>query len=985
MRLKKITVMILAFIMVLSMATTAFAAPYDFTHKTDDAKQYSLLDVASTSSVLLDIVSNQNSYLIEGDDGSKYVFNEVKALIDSGMTFNEAIAELDPVEEDLQVEEVSAIDDINVEFGGEVVLPEVATIVLSDESEVEVPVTWEGDYDVEVAGTYELVGTLDLSALENVAATELTASVNVVVAEDPAVVAVEEATAAVETAESEMTQEAVDTAQALVTALPEDAEGVTTKADLQARLDAVQAEVDAAAALEAAEEAVAAYEAATIETYDDVAAAEELKVAAEEAVAEVAEGEDFTARITAKADAIDAQLAGVVAAVNDAANDPALLNALQGFFNEVDSTFITQYVANLGGANVNTTVDQIQDTIYEVLVIQSVAATQASQIELLEALNKGVELGLLTDVNPDLIAAYEVAIDGSETTIALIQADIDGAVTGVVATATAGVVTAEGTINQTNIDNAQASIDAIPEGTVDANDELVKPALQARLDAVQLVLDVHDADAVNQIELLAVLEANFERVNSAWIGDYSLALTGTGTESTVALIQTDIDTVNEIKADAALTGLATEPTRAEYDEAVTLVNTWVKPDVDPVTTKADYLTDLAEVEAVISVNEATTEAELTAALDKLEATDDAAPTASPVDDFDIDTVNPVIMDEYLADITAAAAGAKDIVAEIQGLVVTANTNAEQDAVDAVAAITAETTTDELKTLLTTLDNRSSFVAGAFDLDTVNDALLEDYRAAIVAETSGNNKDEASEIQGFITAANSPVAALNAIDLEVKTPSDATGETLLGLLQAASLEFDNLVEANAAEYLADATDFDAAITDTTAVAGEEDNVALVIDATNARVALNEATTVTEANAALLDFAIAYGNTTFINVSGTHKSEIAELVLADIEANGAYATNALLDTAIGVQDGIRTGLINPVNAAGPDNTNTISAMDSALEGLGYEAYDNLSAAEQIAVAEAFLNAFPMDDAATPAQVDYTTLTDIRADIDAAIAAQ
>jgi putative cell wall-binding protein len=85
-------------------------------------------------------------------------------------------------EEALKVESVSAINDINVEFGGAYELPATVEITLSDETVVEVPVTWEDTVDVKVAGTYALVGTLDLSELEDVAATDKVANVNVVVA-----------------------------------------------------------------------------------------------------------------------------------------------------------------------------------------------------------------------------------------------------------------------------------------------------------------------------------------------------------------------------------------------------------------------------------------------------------------------------------------------------------------------------------------------------------------------------------------------------------------------------------------------------------------------------------------------------------------------------------------------------------------------------------------------------------------------------------
>lgn len=93
----------------------------------------------------------------------------------------------DPVSDELTVESVSAIEPINVANGtaqADIGLPAEVEITLSDDTKVTVPVSWACDnYDPATAGTYTFVGTLDLSGLENVAATDKTASVDVVVAE----------------------------------------------------------------------------------------------------------------------------------------------------------------------------------------------------------------------------------------------------------------------------------------------------------------------------------------------------------------------------------------------------------------------------------------------------------------------------------------------------------------------------------------------------------------------------------------------------------------------------------------------------------------------------------------------------------------------------------------------------------------------------------------------------------------------------------
>ena len=105
-------------------------------------------------------------------------------------------------------------------------------------------------------------------------------------------------------------------------------------------------------------------------------------------------------------------------------------------------------------------------------------------------------------------------------------------------------------------------------------------------------------------------------------------------------------------------------------------------------------------------------------------------------------------------------------------------------------------------------------------------------------------------------------------------------------------------------------------------------------------------------------------------------------ADIKENGVYGTVGVLTTAVGTQITAHGTLLDGVNDA-----TTISAMDVALEALDYAAYDNLSAAKQVQVAEAFLTVFPtVKDATTGvvSRVEYTSVTAIKSDVDKAISA-
>jgi hypothetical protein len=58
-----------------------------------------------------------------------------------------------------------------------------------------------------------------------------------------------------------------------------------------------------------------------------------------------------------------------------------------------------------------------------------------------------------------------------------------------------------------------------------------------------------------------------------------------------------------------------------------------------------------------------------------------------------------------------------------------------------------------------------------------------------------------------------------------------------------------------------------------------------------------------------------------------------------------------------------------------------MVDALTALEYAAFDDLTAAEKIDVADAFLANFPVDD--EDARIPYTTFAAVQADIDAAMA--
>jgi hypothetical protein len=291
---------------------------------------------------------------------------------------------------------------------------------------------------------------------------------------------------------------------------------------------------------------------------------------------------------------------------------------------------------------------------------------------------------------------------------------------------------------------------------------------------------------------------------------------------------------------------------------------------------------------------------------------------------------------------------------------------------ATALIAVSDSTTEAQ-LLTALQNED------LALTDVNADLIAEYKTLVdtpvVMAVTG-------DIQTNVIAdgnAAGLVAALAAV------PAATTESELLVALQASTLDLTDINADLIAEYQV------LVGTETIATAGNiQTNVidaANDVLAENARFeAVNAAQTVSEMKTALVNVAIAETHG-YVDFSSVEKTELAELVLAALPVDGFANTTAVTDE-IDTQVTVRDGLILAVNAAGPDNTATISAIDTALNGLDYAAYESLTAAQQLDVADAFLAGFVMGDVdndplTVDTQVDYTTITGIRAAINAAIA--
>lgn len=112
MKLKsKILSVTLASTMILGTASMSFAANFDITHKTNE-KEYSFNQFSRTGSILREVSNDIENFLIEYD-GSKYVIKGVDTKVSEGLSFADAVKELEAYEEEssLKVVKKSAIND----------------------------------------------------------------------------------------------------------------------------------------------------------------------------------------------------------------------------------------------------------------------------------------------------------------------------------------------------------------------------------------------------------------------------------------------------------------------------------------------------------------------------------------------------------------------------------------------------------------------------------------------------------------------------------------------------------------------------------------------------------------------------------------------------------------------------------------------------------------------------------------------------------
>lgn len=550
-------------------------------------------------------------------------------------------------------------------------------------------------------------------------------------------------------------------------------------------------------------------------------------------------GTEVKATLTEFAQATDAAKAKAVTDAVSANDMVALRTALSdATFKDVDLTSagIAQYkdaATDVGVANIKTVADVQNKVIYEVNVVNKVSAavvvdTQNSnavdELKLYDALDYGAKAGVLTDVNlANYFTGYKTAAADNSSiksqedidTVAEIQAKIISPAKSalIIAADTALKDAQDNPTDQTKIDAAQAAIDKVAadfigtvstpstSGTAGDLDKLnVKDTYNARLNDVRTVKTVSDAVATNdQAKILtAIQNSKFARINADYKVTYSEDLIK-GDITTVAKIQTIIDTANIKEVEKVVAGANMQLDSAKVTNARTLVNTYLLDgEADAITLKG-YYTDLLDLEdSIIAVVNAKTDSDLKTALvnldtlenklvakyngKTLELSDGSTNASLPVDEFDINTVKDGLLSQY-RDITATTENKdKNQRKDIQAIINKGN----QGVVDvAVASVKNATTSDQVLAAL-----KSDTLA----LKNVKDFLADKYLA--FTRTSLTDKNSVQTLVDTVNRAET-VTALKA----VRDYSDADADAYLKLIKAPILGLTDINDTFKDNYLA----------------------------------------------------------------------------------------------------------------------------------------------------------------------------------------
>ena len=478
---------------------------------------------------------------------------------------------------------------------------------------------------------------------------------------------------------------------------------------------------------------------------------------------------------------------------------------------------------------------------------------------------------------------------------------------------------------------------------------------EAGLDAAKAV-----REATNEVELLAALQdGGFERVNVDLITGYATydgnadSTADYTVAATPAAVQAIVDAVNLKAAQDAVTAADTTATTALKADSIAKAQELVsalpeKEDAEKTTKKG--LQDRIDVaNAYAKVKGATTQVSLLSALKapvlKLQNIDDAlAKYYKQVFDADKDNI-------------------ADVTYDLQSDIVDAGkTAAITDYATKISKIDDKTALTDVKALLTELKR----LDGTTFTEKINDALLEDYRDALVAETTVGNKNTTTEINTIVQNVNkndTELGKVAAFDENTKTADD-----LLVLLKDKKLALKNVVDTNKDAYFADVTLIKTEATTPKTVA----DLQKAINTINFVADANAATTAAEMQTALTGTAVNEGISDYVKLSSAAKAEVAELVLAARaeETGKVFADLAAVKGAITAQTTAYTTFLGNVNAA-----TDIDDMMSKLDDAAFPAYQELGTVEKVEKAELVFNELNRLKALDPVE-KFETIAEIKA---------
>ena len=505
-------------------------------------------------------------------------------------------------------------------------------------------------------------------------------------------------------------------------------------------------------------------------------------------------------------------------------------------------------------------------------------------------------------------------------------------------------------------------------------------------------------EAKTEIEMYNVLNQYFVRVNADWSKEYVSGVDGTGSSpndskagfiltsqgvaneyvptngststvkqsisdvTTAETIQNVIDAVNtrmviEGAWDKAWKSVKSEDLLAAEE----LIKLYIKEDAEGETTKAYYLDSVAQLKAVIAVNNATTDSSFKAALtalDKLETELIAKYPGKVTDVLDLTTVRDNLLTTYRTTLSTTAATDKNQVSDIQKIITTVNS----------AADTA---------LLENVKNADSA-----------DALLAALKAypgvKQVADTNKNNYWTVSN--GNFSSVTNLTTIQTAIDTaNIKAIQGQTDSNEL-LVALKVLELKNIVDANKDAYLVDvkasSTSGSMGHIDTNTVAKMQtalDNVNKTEVGKVQLKAINEATTAQEVKTALDELANVGFIAPYLTVRSVDREFIAAFILNKRPEIG-YSDVSAVATEIGT-DATTAGKALKAHADALSGINSITLTTTpdkiviALTALLDEEFNVLSKTQQNEKAEAFQAKLIFKEDGS-LQTPFVSLADIKA---------